>query len=67
MALHATNLSISALMDKVREKNKNRFRKSILKPLVEAGLIVPTITDKPNSSKQTYKLTDKAIDFIKLD
>lgn len=42
------------------EKNKNRFRQGILQPLIEAGLIEPTIADKPNSSKQAYKLTNKA-------
>ena len=51
-------------MLKTGEKNKNRFRQNILNPLIEAGLIEPTIKDKPNSSKQAYRLTDNAKELI---
>ena len=64
-SLLSENLSISALMEKVGEKNKNRFRQNVLNPLIEADLIEPTIKAKPNSSKQAYKLTEKAKEFIK--
>ena len=57
-SLFTENLSISALMEKVGEKNKNRFRQNVLNPLIEANLIEPTIKDKPNSSKQAYRLTE---------
>lgn len=63
-SLLTDNLSISALMEKVGEKNKNRFRQGILTPLVTAELIEPTIKDKPTSSKQAYKLTDKARELM---
>lgn len=59
-ALLMDNLNISALMKITGEKNKNRFRKGVLYPLIEAEWIEQTIKDKPNSSKQGYKLTDKA-------
>ena len=51
--------SITELMDCVGEKNKNRFRQTILKPLVDTGLIEPTIKDVPSSPKQKYTLTDE--------
>lgn len=51
--------SISALMEIVKEKNKNRFRQSVLSPLIDSELVEPTIQDKPNSPKQRYRLTEK--------
>lgn len=50
--------SITELMDCAGEKNKSRFRQTILKPLVDTGLVEPTIKDIPNSPKQKYALTD---------
>ena len=50
--------SITELMDCAGEKNKNRFRQTILKPLVDTGLVELTIKDVPNSPKQKYTLTD---------
>ena len=50
--------SITELMDYAGEKNKNRFRQTILKPLVDTGLVEPTIKDVPNNPKQKYALTD---------
>ena len=35
-------------------KNQRYFMKSILNPMVQKGLIVLTIPDKPRSSKQKY-------------
>lgn len=64
MLLLTDNLAISTLMERVGEKNKNRFRQGILNPLIRAGLIEPTVKDKPNSSKQAYRLTDKAKELM---
>ena len=50
--------SITELMDCAGEKNKSRFRQTILKPLVDTGLVEPTIKDIPNSPKEKYALTD---------
>lgn len=34
--------------------NRDHFRKEVLNPLIEKGLLRPTIPDKPNSPKQQY-------------
>ena len=58
--------SITELMDCAGEKNKNRFRQTILKPLVDTGLVEPTIKDVPNSPKQKYALTPKGRELISI-
>ena len=40
-------------------KGQANFRERYLAPALEAGLIEMTIRDKPRSSKQKYRLTDK--------
>ena len=40
-------------------KDDEHFRQTYLLPALEAGLIEMTIPDKPRSSKQKYRLTDK--------
>jgi ATP-dependent DNA helicase RecG len=35
--------------------NRDHFRKEVLNPLIERGLLRPTIPDKPNSPKQQYE------------
>lgn len=57
--------SITELMDCAGEKNKSRFRLTILKPLVDTGLVEPTIKDIPNSPKQKYALTDNGRENLK--
>jgi predicted HTH transcriptional regulator len=39
--------------------NRDYFRKSYLQPALDDGLIKLTVPDKPNSSKQKYRLTEK--------
>ena len=39
--------------------NRAKFKNQVLKPLLEAGWLEMTIPDKPTSSKQTYRLTEK--------
>ena len=36
--------------------DRTKFRKQVLKPLMEAGWLEMTIPDKPTSSKQKYRL-----------
>lgn len=44
--------------------NRTKFRNQVLNPLIEAGLIEMTIPDKPTSSKQRYRITDKGRNFL---
>jgi ATP-dependent DNA helicase RecG len=44
-------------MDAVGLKDRMHFMNDYLKPALELGLIEMTIPDKPNSSKQRYRLT----------
>ena len=52
------------LMVAVEHTNRTRFRSVILNPLVVAGLLEPTIINKPRSSKQRYRLTEKGRTLI---
>jgi Fic family protein len=45
--------------------DRKSFRQLYLKPSLEHGLIEMTIPDKPNSSLQKYRLTDKGKNFLK--
>jgi len=40
-------------------RDDEHFRKAYLLPALEAALIEMTIPDKPKSSKQKYRLTEK--------
>jgi ATP-dependent DNA helicase RecG len=42
------------IMKYLNLKNKEYFRKEILKPLIENNIIMLTIPDKPRSPKQKY-------------
>lgn len=50
--------SIVELMVIAERKDRTKFRNNILYPLLEANLIEMTVPDKPNSSKQKYRLTE---------
>lgn len=49
---------IKDLMLILDKKNRTKFRDQVLKPLLDAGLLVPT-EQNPNSPKQKYQLTPK--------
>lgn len=55
-ALREKPQSILKLMEILGETNRTRFRNKILIPLMENGLIEPTIKEVPNSPKQLYRL-----------
>lgn len=45
------------LMTFVGRSNRSKFREQVLAPLLVLGVVEMTIPDKPNSSKQRYRLT----------
>ena len=47
------------LMVVTGRSDRTKFRRQVLNPLLEEGLIEMTIPDKPRSSKQKYRLTKK--------
>ncbi|MEA2081262.1 MAG: transcriptional regulator, partial [Elusimicrobiota bacterium] len=50
---------IGELMVIAERSDRTKFRNQVLNPLLEAKLIEMTMSDKPTSSKQKYKLTEK--------
>ncbi|MBI4651167.1 transcriptional regulator [Candidatus Desantisbacteria bacterium] len=46
--------------------NRTKFRNQVLNPLIEINFIEMTIPDKPQSSKQKYRLTEKGKEHLKL-
>jgi ATP-dependent DNA helicase RecG len=57
----------SALVDLMAitgRSDRTKFRHQVLHPLLEQGLIEMTIPDKPRSSKQKYRLTDKGRNMV---
>lgn len=49
------------LQDKLNLANRENFRKNYLQSALDKALIALTIPEKPNSSKQKYRLTEKGI------
>jgi hypothetical protein len=47
------------LMDALLLKDRMHFTRDYLQPALETGLLEMTIPDKPRSSNQRYRLTDK--------
>ena len=41
-------------MEKIGYKNRTRFRRDYIKPLVEKGILKMTIPEKPTSKNQKY-------------
>lgn len=50
---------IGDLMEIAKRTDRTKFRNHVLNPLLNAGLLEMTIPDKPRSSKQKYRLTEK--------
>lgn len=51
--------AIGDLMNIAERKDRTKFRNQVLNPMIETGLIEMTIPDKPTSSRQRYRITDK--------
>ena len=50
---------ITELMKIAGRTNRTKFRDQVLNPLLRDGLLEMTIPEKPNSSLQKYRITDK--------
>lgn len=48
---------VATLMQWVGRSNRSKFREVVLTPLLALDLVEMTVPDKPNSSKQRYRLT----------
>ena len=46
-------------------KHEDHFRKVYLTPAIMTGLVEMTIPDKPQSSRQKYRLTQKGMILLK--
>ena len=50
---------INALLECVERTNRTKFRRQILTPLLEQGLLERTIPDRPTSKNQKYRTTEQ--------
>jgi Fic family protein len=64
LSVLAGEMTRQQLKEALGLKDDEHFRKAYLLPALEAGLIEMTIPDKPRSSKQKYRLTDKGRQVI---
>ena len=55
---------ISELVTLVGRSNRTKFRNQVLNPLLEAGWLERTMPDKPTSSKQKYRLTERSRSLV---
>ena len=55
---------IADLMTISGRTDRTKFRNQVLRPLLGDGLLEMTIPDKPTSSKQRYRLTEKGRDLL---
>lgn len=62
-----TDKTIRELMAIAGRANRTKFRDHVIKPLLKAGWLEMTIPDKPKSSKQRYRLTDKGRKILKAE
>ena len=60
----AKDIGITRLMEITGRKDRTKFRNQVLNPLMENGLVEMTIPEKPRSSKQKYRLTEKGKNWI---
>ncbi|MCI0494789.1 putative DNA binding domain-containing protein [candidate division KSB1 bacterium] len=56
--------TLQELMAVAGRSDRTKFRRHILNPLIVAKLIEMTIPDKPRSSKQKYRLTEKGRHYL---
>lgn len=56
--------ALTALMEKCGRTDRTKFKKQVLNPLLEAGLLAMTIPDRPQSSKQRYRSTAAGVQLV---
>jgi len=57
--------SMAQLMALCGRADRTRFRSLVVRPLLDAGILGMTIPDKPRSSTQKYRLTEKGQEALK--
>ncbi len=58
--------TIGELMTIAKRSDRTKFRNQALNPLIEENLVEMTIPNKPTSSRQKYRLTEKGKLFLKV-
>ena len=58
------DMEISDLMAIAGRADRTKFRNQVLRPLLTDDLLAMTIPDKPTSSKQRYRITDKGRNLL---
>ena len=56
---------LTALMESAGRSDRTKFRHQVLDPLIASGLLELTIADKPRSSKQRYRLTERGKQYLR--
>ncbi|MDR2388517.1 MAG: putative DNA binding domain-containing protein [Tannerellaceae bacterium] len=59
-------LPIQDIMRITRQSNRTRFRKNIIRPLLEEGLLAMRIPTKPSSPLQTYFTTERGKELLQM-
>ncbi len=60
-----TEVSIQYIMEQFEWKDRTKFRKKFIGPLLDAGLLEMTAPDRPTSPKQRYVITEKGKGLLK--
>jgi ATP-dependent DNA helicase RecG len=55
---------ITELMEIAGRTDRTKFRNQVLNPLIKAGFLEMTVPDKPSSSKQKYRVTEKGRNLL---
>ncbi|MCD4845372.1 MAG: DUF4062 domain-containing protein [Methanosarcinales archaeon] len=55
---------ITELMKIAGRTDRTKFRNQVLNPLIKAGFLEMTVPNKPRSSKQKYRVTEKERDIL---
>ena len=59
-----TPQQIADIRKQLNYSDRTKFRRSYIAPLLNEGLLEMTIPEKPNSSKQKYRITQRGLQFL---